>query len=108
MELLGYKELVGNMATVVTIVNFLVGSQVCYEFVTKRSTGSASPMTFLVGVLMTFAWFSYGVLREDHSIQLVNGVGLGKASEIFTILYIPRVQQLKLILNSFECSFIII
>ena len=78
MELLGYKELVGNMATVVTIVNFLVGSQVCYEFVTKRSTGSASPMTFLVGVLMTFAWFSYGVLREDHSIQLVNGVGLGK------------------------------
>ena len=84
MELLGYKELVGNMATVVTIVNFLVGSQVCYEFVTKRSTGSASPMTFLVGVLMTFAWFSYGVLREDHSIQLVNGVGLGKASEIFT------------------------
>ena len=82
MELLLYKDLVGNTATVVTIVNFLVGSQVCYEFVIKKSTGSASPVTFLVGVLMTYAWFSYGVLRDDHSIQLVNGVGLGKASDI--------------------------
>ena len=81
MELLLYKDLVGNTATVVTIVNFLVGSQVCYEFVIKKSTGSASPVTFLVGVMMTFAWFSYGVLRDDHSIQLVNGVGLGKAQE---------------------------
>ena len=79
MELLLYKDLVGSTATVVTIVNFLVGSQVCYEFVIKKSTGSASPVTFLVGVMMTFAWFSYGVLRDDHSIQLVNGVGLGKA-----------------------------
>ena len=87
MELLLSKELVGNMATVVTIGNFLVGSQVCYEFVTKKSTGSASPVTFLVGVLMTFSWFSYGGLRGDHSIQLVNGVGLGKASEICIILH---------------------
>ena len=87
MELLLYKDLVGSTATVVTIVNFLVGSQVCYEFVIKKSTGSASPVTFLVGVMMTFAWFSYGVLRDDHSIQLVNGVGLGKASEICIILH---------------------
>ena len=79
MQLLLYKDLVGSTATVVTIVNFLVGSQVCYKFVIKKSTGSASPVTFLVGVMMTFAWFSYGVLRDDHSIQLVNGVGLGKA-----------------------------
>ena len=92
MELLLSKELVGNMATVVTIVNFLVGSQVCYEFVTKKSTGSASPVTFLVGVLMTFSWFSYGGLRGDHSIQLVNGVGLGKASEICKI---PAVHNLN-------------
>ena len=87
MELLLYKDLVGSTATVVTIVNFLVGSQVCYEFVIKKSTGSASPVIFLVGVMMTFAWFSYGVLRDDHSIQLVNGVGLGKASEICIILH---------------------
>ena len=76
MALEDYKELVGNTATVITIINFLVGSQVCYEFVKKKTTGDVSGLTFLVGVMMTFSWWSYGRMVEDSSITLVNGVGL--------------------------------
>ena len=75
-----YKTQISSIATVVTIVNFLTGSQVCYEFYRKKSTGSSSNASFLVGVMMTFSWWSYGVLRSDPSIQLVNGVGLGRLS----------------------------
>ena len=67
-----YKDLVSNVATVVTIVNFLTGSQVCYEFYKKGTTGAASCASFLVGVMMTFSWYSYGVLRSDHSIYAWN------------------------------------
>lgn len=76
MALEDYKELVGNTATIITILNFLVGSQVCYEFVKKKTTGDVSGLTFLVGVMMTFSWWSYGRIVSDSSITLVNGVGL--------------------------------
>ena len=75
-----YTDLVSAIATVVTIVNFLTGSQVCYEFYRKSSTGAASSASFLVGVMMTFSWYSYGVIKSDHSIWLVNGIGLGRHS----------------------------
>ena len=76
MPLEEWKEVVGNSATITTIIQFLVGSQVCAVFYKNKTTGDTSGLTFLVGVLMTFAWFSYGRLIGDHSIQLVNMVGL--------------------------------
>ena len=76
MPLEDWKEIVGNSATITTIIQFLVGSQVCAVFYKNKTTGDTSGLTFLVGVLMTFAWFSYGRLIGDHSIQLVNMVGL--------------------------------
>ena len=76
MALEEYKDLVGNTATLITILNFLVGSQVCYEFVKKKTTGDVSGLTFMVGVMMTFSWWSYGRIVSDSSITLVNGVGL--------------------------------
>ena len=33
-------------------------------------------MTFIVGVVMTFVWWSYGRLVGDSAIQTVNGTGL--------------------------------
>ena len=33
-------------------------------------------MTFIVGVVMTMVWFSYGRLVQDSTIQTVNGTGL--------------------------------
>ena len=85
-----FKDLVSNIATVVTIVNFLTGSQVCYEFYKKGNTGAASCASFLVGVMMTFSWYSYGVLRSDHSIWLVNGIGLGRLSNNDCPKYPPK------------------
>lgn len=82
MPLEEWKDIVGNSATITTIIQFLVGSQVCAVFYKNKTTGETSGLTFLVGVVMTFAWYSYGRLIEDPSIQLVNAVGL-----ILQILY---------------------
>eukprot|EP00090_Calanus_glacialis_P009977 TRINITY_DN18359_c0_g1_i1.p1 TRINITY_DN18359_c0_g1~~TRINITY_DN18359_c0_g1_i1.p1 ORF type:complete len:217 (+),score=52.70 TRINITY_DN18359_c0_g1_i1:74-724(+) len=76
MPLEEWKDIVGNSATITTIIQFLVGSQVCAVFYKNKTTGETSGLTFLVGVVMTFAWYSYGRLIDDPSIQLVNAVGL--------------------------------
>lgn len=86
MGLEQYKELVGNTATVITILNFLVGSQVCYGFIKKKTTGDVSGLTFLVGVMMTFSWWSYGRIVSDGSITLVNGVGL-VLQTLYSVVY---------------------
>jgi len=75
MALDDWKEFVGNCATVFTIVQFLVGIQVCLGFYRKKTTGETSCMTFLVGVVMTFVWFNYGRLVSDHTLQTVNATG---------------------------------
>ena len=87
MALEDYKEFVGDTATFITIVNFLVGSQVCYEIVKKKTTGDVSGLTFLVGVMMTFSWWSYGRIVSDSSITLVNGVGLVLQS-VYSVCYL--------------------
>ena len=75
MALEDWKDFIGNSATVFTILQFLMGIQVCLGFHRKQSTGELSCMTFIVGVVMTFVWFSYGRLVSDDKIQLVNCIG---------------------------------
>jgi len=76
MALEDWKDAVGNCATVSTIIQFLVGIQVCAGFYRNKTTGETSCMTFLVGVVMTFVWFNYGKLVSDETLQTVNGTGL--------------------------------
>jgi len=76
MALDEWKEFVGNSATIFTIIQFLVGIQVCAGFYRNKTTGETSCMTFLVGVVMTFVWFNYGKLVSDNTLQTVNGTGL--------------------------------
>jgi len=71
-----WKETVGNAATICTIVQFLVGAQVCLGYYRAKSTGEASIMTFLVGVVMTFVWMNYGRMVGDSTLQTVNTTGL--------------------------------
>ena len=92
MALDQYKEIVGNVATIITIINFLVGSQVCYGFIKKKTTGDVSGLTFLVGVMMTFSWWSYGRIVSDSSITLVNGVGL-ILQTLYSICYYVYTSQ---------------
>lgn len=75
MALEEWKEFVGNSATFFTILQFLMGMQVCFGFHRKKSTGETSCMTFIIGAVMTFVWFSYGRLVEDSKLMFVNGTG---------------------------------
>jgi len=76
MSLGDWKEEVGSAATICTIVQFLVGIQVCLGFYRAKSTGDSSILTFLVGMVMTFVWFQYGRLVNDSTLQTVNATGL--------------------------------
>ena len=57
------------------LIAFCVSCQVCLGFYRKKTTGETSCMTFIVGVVMTFVWFSYGRMVSDSILMTVNGTG---------------------------------
>jgi len=88
-----YKDLIGNLATVCTIVLFLSGLEMCAKFYKNKTTGDMSPLSFLVGVVMTFVWFTYGKFKEDASLYTVNGIGFILQSCFSLCFYVYAVNK---------------
>jgi len=88
-----YKDLIGNLATVCTIVLFLSGLEMCAKFYKNKTTGDMSPLSFLVGVVMTFVWFTYGKFKEDVSLYTVNGIGFILQSCFSLCFYVYAVNK---------------
>lgn len=70
------KVVVGNLATVFTIINYASGIQICRNIYAKGNTIDVSPLPFLAGILTTFIWLQYGVKKEDNILMWVNSIGL--------------------------------
>ena len=99
MSLEDWKDVVGNGATVSTIVMFLVGIQVCLGFWRQKTTGESSCLTFLMGVAMTFVWASYGRLVGDSKLEFVNGTGLVLQTIYTFVFYGYASSKIKVISN---------
>lgn len=69
------KTIVGDLALVFTIVNYASGVQICRKVREKGGTHDLSPLPFLAGMLATFLWFEYGVMKEDGILVWVNSIG---------------------------------
>jgi len=86
MVLGDWQNEIGNAATVCTIGMFLSGLDICAKFYKNKTTGEVSPMSFLVGMVMTFVWYNYGQLIGDSNISTVNGTGLILQS-LYTLIF---------------------
>ncbi|KAH7962531.1 hypothetical protein HPB52_016718 [Rhipicephalus sanguineus] len=69
------KTIVGDLALVFTIVNYASGVQICRKVREKGGTHDLSPLPFLAGMLATFLWFEYGVMKGDSILVWVNSIG---------------------------------
>ncbi|XP_066971624.1 sugar transporter SWEET1-like isoform X1 [Macrobrachium rosenbergii] len=76
MNLADYKDSVAVTATVVTIIQFLSGIDICFKIAKQGSTGDLSGFPFVGGVFSTCMWLSYGWVLHDVSMSVTNGVGL--------------------------------
>ena len=95
MPLEQWKYCVGNCATISTIVQFLVGIQVCVGFYKKKSTGDSSCLTFLAGVCMTFVCYNYGKLIDNPTLQTVNVTGLVLQAAYALVFYKYTTYKVK-------------
>uniref|UniRef100_A0A1E1X2H5 Sugar transporter SWEET1 n=1 Tax=Amblyomma aureolatum TaxID=187763 RepID=A0A1E1X2H5_9ACAR len=70
------KTIVGDLALVFTIVNYASGVQICRKVREKGGTHDLSPLPFFAGILATFLWLEYGLMKEDPILIWVNAIGL--------------------------------
>ncbi|KAL1495069.1 hypothetical protein ABEB36_010546 [Hypothenemus hampei] len=67
-----YKELVGEVASYVTIAQFFSGAFVCHDIHKKGSTKCFSPMPFIGGITIGILMLKYGLLLNDAAMIKVN------------------------------------
>ncbi|XP_026742847.1 sugar transporter SWEET1 [Trichoplusia ni] len=71
-----YKDLVGNIAAIVTVGQMFSGSFICWDIYKQKSTAGIGIMPFLGGIVMGVLNLKFGfILRDDTMIQ-VNFIGL--------------------------------
>lgn len=81
-----YKELVGNLAAIVTIGQMFSGSFMCWDIYKQGSTQGVGIMPFLGGVIMSVLNLKYGFILRDDTMILVNLVGLA-LNIIYVMIY---------------------
>ncbi|XP_071539066.1 sugar transporter SWEET1-like isoform X2 [Panulirus ornatus] len=76
MTLAEYKDLIATTATIVTVIQFLSGTDICRKIIKQGSTGDISGFPFVGGVFSTSMWLTYSLLLRDASMSVTNTVGL--------------------------------
>jgi len=102
-----WKEFLGNSCTVCTIGMFLSGMEVCAKMYRNKTTGDTSPLSFFVGVVMTFVWFNYGLLKGDVSLTRVNGIGFILQSFYAFVFYMFAVNKTNVMKKMFIVSLLV-
>jgi len=101
MVLEEWKDVVANSATICAIGMFLSGMEICAKFYKNKTTGETSPMTFLVGIVMTYVWFSYGRLVDDPTVIKVNGTGLVLQCFYTCVFYVYAINKTNMLKKIF-------
>ncbi|XP_062554529.1 sugar transporter SWEET1-like [Armigeres subalbatus] len=87
-----YKELVGNVAAGVTVLQMFSGAFVCNDIRRKGTSDGFSPMPFIGGIALTLLFFQHALLMNDPAMIRANVIGLGISVvyAVFFYLYTPR------------------
>ncbi|XP_001864800.2 sugar transporter SWEET1 [Culex quinquefasciatus] len=87
-----YKELVGNAAAIVTVLQMFSGCFVCNDIRRKGTSSGFSPMPFIGGCALTVLFLQHALLMGDPAMIKANVVGFGISAvyATFFLLYTPR------------------
>ncbi|XP_053696210.1 sugar transporter SWEET1-like [Sabethes cyaneus] len=90
-----YKELVGNVAGIVTVLQMFSGCFVCNDIRLKGSSDGFSPMPFIGGCGLTVLFLQHALLMGDPAMTRANLVGFA-ISCVYTAyfyLYTPKASR---------------
>lgn len=106
MEYEHFLTLLSFTATVSTFGMFLCGLQICTRIHKRGSTDGTGVSPFYLTSVSCICWLGYGVLRGDHTVMFVNGIGLVFQSVYLAYYYMKT--RLKMWLNRLIFSELII
>ncbi|TMW39294.1 hypothetical protein DOY81_015626 [Sarcophaga bullata] len=89
----GFIALLETTAVVTTVLQYLSGAIICRKYIKKKSTGDSSGFPFICGFLSCSYWVHYGLLSEEHSIVLVNCIGVSLFLIYSLIYYVFTVNK---------------
>uniref|UniRef100_A0A1A9WWL0 Sugar transporter SWEET n=1 Tax=Glossina brevipalpis TaxID=37001 RepID=A0A1A9WWL0_9MUSC len=82
----GFIYILEITAVITTVLQYLSGALICLKYVKKKSTGDSSGFPFICGFLSCGYWVHYGLLSSEHSVVLVNIIGVCLFF-IYTLIY---------------------
>ncbi|XP_022688984.1 sugar transporter SWEET1-like isoform X1 [Varroa jacobsoni] len=92
---MNWTQIVADLATLATIINFASGIyqdrflrqyghlpiinstlyEICHRIYKQQSTSDCTPMPFMMGMLCSFLWFQYAILKPDMVVVTLNVIG---------------------------------
>ncbi|GLV41916.1 uncharacterized protein CBL_00378 [Carabus blaptoides fortunei] len=72
----GYKDIVGSIASIVTIGQFLAGGFICKDIYKKGHTEGISSNPFVGGIVIGFLMLKYSVMLNDSAMLVVNSAAI--------------------------------
>ncbi|XP_073811206.1 sugar transporter SWEET1 [Musca autumnalis] len=81
-----FIALLETTAVITTVLQYLSGAVICRKYISKKSTGESSGFPFICGFLSCSYWVLYGMLSNEHSVVLVNSIGV-TLFLIYTLIY---------------------
>ncbi|XP_072943613.1 sugar transporter SWEET1 [Epargyreus clarus] len=93
MNLVDFKEFISYLAILSNILQFLSGILVCKQYVIKKTTGEATALPFIFGVLSCNLWLLYGLAKPDNIIVFVNTIGISMMISYVIVFYIFTLKK---------------
>ncbi|XP_022917999.1 sugar transporter SWEET1 [Onthophagus taurus] len=78
-----YKLTVGNVAGIVTTIQFFSGSVICFDIFKKKTTQGVSSMPFIGGTVIGILVLKYAIMLNDQAMYQVN-----MAAIILNVMYL--------------------
>ncbi|XP_064212766.1 sugar transporter SWEET1 isoform X2 [Tribolium castaneum] len=103
-----YKNVIATTASISTILQFLSGTLICLKISRNKSTGDISPFPFVSGCLSTSLWLRYGFFIEDHSIILVNTIGVSLFFAYIVTFFMYSIKKSSVLRQVAACASILI
>ncbi|XP_071965089.1 sugar transporter SWEET1-like isoform X2 [Antedon mediterranea] len=93
-----YLNLLANVTILCTVAMFAAGIPSCLAIFKTGSTQNVPYLPFLMTLVNNILWFYYGILKNDSTLLVVNGIG-GCLQIIYIAVYLyfalSRVKEMR-------------
>ncbi|XP_044271598.1 sugar transporter SWEET1 [Tribolium madens] len=99
-----YKNVVGTVASYLTILQFFSGAFICRDIYKKGNTEGVNSMPFVGGIMLGLAMLKYGLMLQDENMLLVNFFAIVLNVIYCVVYYVYSTDKWRQILKPLSIS----